>query len=97
MRAGAPVPHARVVVFSTDERRWGAGSRVVQSVEASPDGRYAIDSLLPGDYLVVAVPYLDDGFWQDVAVLRALKPLASPVTVGPREQLALTLQVKGMS
>ena len=89
-----PRAGARVILFSTDERRWGAHSRFIRSVTAGGDGRYTIDSLLPGDYAIIAIPFMPEGLWEDPEILRALKPAASPVTIGPLEQVQLALRVK---
>jgi hypothetical protein len=92
--AGQAVGRARVVVFSADDRTWGWRSRMVKSAETDDQGRYAIDGLLDGKYLVVAVPFLQDGSWMDATILGRLMPSASTLTVTGAAKLTTNLVVK---
>jgi len=49
-----PVPRAAAVVFPADARYWSLGSRRVKVGVAGPDGRFAIEGLPEGEYLVAA-------------------------------------------
>ncbi len=90
-----PAAEARIVVFSADEHQWGPWSRSVRTATSTAGGRFAIDSLLPGNYFVCAVEDLDEDAWTDRAVLQRLRAIASPmaVAVSRREAIALTLRV----
>jgi hypothetical protein len=92
-RGGTPA-EARIVIFAEDERLWGLHSRFVRSVTADASGRFAIDGLLPGRYLVSAVPYLEDDAWTDVDVLRQLRAHAVPLTLGARQEETITLRAR---
>jgi protocatechuate 3,4-dioxygenase beta subunit len=85
---------ARVVVFSEDERQWGADSRVVKTAEISPSGQFTIVGLLSGTYFVAAVESLDDGAWADSSVLRQLKSIASPVTLTEHQVQTIALKLR---
>ena len=99
---GRPVESYRVVVFSTDNERWFAGSPAVR-ITGGPevDGTYSVRSLPPGDYWAVAVDIIDgdgdSGDWQNPDVLARLAPLASRVSVaaGQRATVALRLRQWG--
>ena len=82
MRGGAPLAHARVVVFAVDERTWGPRSRTVRAGESGADGRFDVRGLPPGDYLVVAQEFLEANAWNDPAVLRRLKEQALALSLG---------------
>jgi hypothetical protein len=100
--AGRAVESYRVVVFSTDQDQWFAGSPAVR-ITGGPevDGTYSVRSLPPGDYWAVAVDIIDgdgdSGDWQNPDVLARLAPLASRVSVaaGQRATVALRLRQWG--
>jgi hypothetical protein len=91
--AGRPVRDARVVAFATEERAWGARSRMIKAVESDAEGRYVIDGLLDGAYHLEALPYLEEGAWVDPQVLRRLQP-GSLLKVADRTQATVDLVVK---
>lgn len=91
---GRPIGHARVVLFSTDERQWQARSRTVRAVEAGADGQFVIEGALAGDYSIVAAPYLEDESWTDATVLRGLRALATAVALKDGESTTVTLKVR---
>ncbi len=92
--AGEAAGRARVVVFSADDRTWGWRSRMVKSAESNDQGRYGIEGLLDGNYLIVAVPFLEDGSWMDPMILSRLVPSASALTVSGPATLTTNLVVK---
>ena len=89
-----PAAAARVIAFAEDSRQWGVLSRFVKAVESGPDGRYAMQGLLPGAYRIVAVDDLDEGAWRDPDVLGRLMPLAAPVVVRESGLVAVPLTVR---
>ena len=91
--AGKPIP-ARVVVFEAEESRWGFASRFVRSMETGSDGRYHVDGLLPGNYRIAAVTYLEEGAWYDADVLRQLAAQSTPLTVTGRQSQTLNLTAR---
>lgn len=80
--AGAMAAGARVVVFSADPKWWGARSRMVAATETKADGSYEISGMLPGDYRVVALSFLEQFAWTDPAVLHQLAEGANAVVIG---------------
>jgi Carboxypeptidase regulatory-like domain len=87
-----PVDEYRVVVFAEDEQKLTTRSRFVQSVAAAAGGRYTIDTLLPGKYLICAVDHLEEYSWTDLDVLRRLRSIALPLTLaeGDKQTIVLT-------
>lgn len=80
--ANAPVSEASVLVFAEDPARREFPSRYLASVRPGVDGAFTVQGLLPGEYLVLAVPPVVGGDWQDPAVLAAWEGLATRVSVG---------------
>jgi Carboxypeptidase regulatory-like domain len=83
---GAAVRDAFVVVFSTDRAFWFFNSRRIVGTRATPDGRYSIRNLPPGDYRILATADLEQGEWFDPAVLERLLPSAPAITVTGAEK-----------
>jgi len=70
--AGGPAPEYVLVVFSADSRYWLAGSRRTQQIRPDLQGRYLVQNLPAGEYLIAAVTDLEDGQWNDPAFLAEL-------------------------
>lgn len=90
-------PGAAVLLFPTDTAGWtsyGRNPRRLRSVRPGSDGGYAIHSVPPGDYYVVAVPDEQSGDWQDPAFLEALTGIASRVSVGEGEKVTRDLRTR---
>jgi hypothetical protein len=76
-----PAAGVRVVAFPVDERRWGPTSRYVIAGLTDAAGHARLTGLLPSEYLVAAVEYLEDDGWHDPDVLRRLRPGAMAVRI----------------
>ena len=70
--AGRGTPEHFVVVFPADPRLWSPGSRRIQAVRPFSDGRYVIEHLAPGEYLLAAAGDIEEGEWADRALLQRL-------------------------
>ncbi|MBI4476761.1 MAG: carboxypeptidase regulatory-like domain-containing protein [Acidobacteria bacterium] len=86
---------AQIVVFADDERLWRPPSRFVKSVRSTA-GRFSIDGLLPGTYLVCAAAGLEEDSWTDPDVLRQLKPLATIVLLAEGEERGVMLTPRSL-
>lgn len=78
-----PDETASVIVFPADRRLWtnsGPSPRNLRSVGTSRGGRYTVDGLPAGDYLVAAVTELPIT-WADPRTLESLAPAAAHVTL----------------
>lgn len=58
---GRSTSDASVIVFSTDERRWGPHTRAIATATPEADGTFSVQGLPPGEYAVIAVPPLEAG------------------------------------
>jgi hypothetical protein len=90
---GAPLRSGTVVAFSEDAAPWGSGSAFVRTGRPDQDGRYEIKGLPAGDYLVVALDYVQEGIWNDPEFLESMRRHAQRVTVmeGGAQTVALRL------
>jgi len=70
-----------IIVAATDSRYWTPGSRRVLTTRPSPDGRYLIRNLAPGDYLIAALTDLEPGSQYDPEFLKALAGASVHVTI----------------
>ena len=56
-------------------------------------GRFAFAHVVPGDYFVAAIDERRMDDWPSEAMLKALVPIAAPITIGPAKAQRLTLQL----
>jgi protocatechuate 3,4-dioxygenase beta subunit len=90
---GLPVTSATVVAFARDSQKWFEESRWVRAVRPDQQGNYRIDGLPPGEYLAVAVDYVEEGTWNDASFIESLRPHGEPLTLteGAARTVALKL------
>jgi hypothetical protein len=91
--SGAPASDVFVIAYAADRRLWGPGARRVQAVRPAVDGRYTINGLPPGDYLVAAVLDIDPNDWNDPAFLDQLVPASIKLTLGEGEKKTQHLRI----
>jgi hypothetical protein len=96
-----------VILFAEDSTRWHAGALQYTVIEASPDmplraaaagghGRvftFSLGPVVPGRYLVVAVPNPGVMFPTEPDILERLRPLAAPVTLAAEETASVEVPV----
>jgi hypothetical protein len=90
---GAPLADGTVIVFAAGPEKWFEGSRYVRSVRPDQRGRYQIQGLPPGEYLAVAVEYVEEGAWNEPAYLESLRDRAQRVTLDVSEPRTLSLHI----
>ena len=83
-----------VVVFSADPSRWVEGGRCVKSARPDRQGRYQVKGLPPGEYLAIALDYVEDGIWNDPEYLEGIRSRAERFTLGEAESKTLDLELK---
>jgi protocatechuate 3,4-dioxygenase beta subunit len=94
-RAGRPAPGFPIVVFSTDRAYWTVGSRRIQQVRPSSDGKYKLSGLPAGEYYVCAVTDLDQGQLYDPSALAALADGSFKITLADGEKKVQDLRLAG--
>jgi hypothetical protein len=92
---GVPTADYTVIAFSPDARRWAAESRFVRAARPDHAGRFRIEALPPGEYLVAAVEYVEQGQWLDPQFLESLRPRAKRLTLENGQKTELELTVTG--
>ena len=90
---GAPLANGTVLVFSDDREKWGEGTTHVATARPDQQGRYELRGLPPGDYLAVALDYIQDRSWNDPDYLEALRRDAVAFTLGEGATHALSLKI----
>jgi uncharacterized protein (DUF2141 family) len=84
--SGQPAPDYSVVVFSADTQHWTPQSRRIRSVRPSAAGKYIVQNLPAGDYLIAAVVDVEPGEWFDPNYLRQLVGSSFKITLGESEK-----------
>ena len=83
-----------VLVFSANESAWYENSRSVRMARPDQQGRYEIRGLPPGEYLAVALDYIQDGHWNDPEFLSELRSRAERFTIADSEARQMDLVVR---
>lgn len=92
--AGRGAPEQFVVVFPADPRQWSPWSRRIQAVRPFSDGRYVVEHLAPGEYLLAVVADIEDGEWADRTLLQRLAGTALRFDVAEGQRVVKDLRVQ---
>jgi hypothetical protein len=90
---GAPVADGTVLVFADDATKWWEDSRWVRAVRPDQQGHYEIKGLPPGDYLAIALDYVEDGQWNDPEYLESIRRYARRIALTEGEAQSPRLQI----
>ena len=74
-----------VILFPADETKWTPRSRYVRPSRPMTDATYQIGPVPYDDYLIVGVGEIEEGQWQDPDFLRALKNVATRISINEGE------------
>lgn len=89
---GEPLQDGTIIVFADDSAKWSEDSRWVRAVRPDQQGTYEIRGLPPGDYLAVAVEYVEDGLWNDPEYLDSLRQSANKLTLADGQSQSIALK-----
>ena len=91
----APVGQATVLLFPVDAERWYENARAVRATRPDQQGRWQIKTLPAGDYLGIALDYMEVDAWHDPEYLESLRRYATRITIpdGGTETATLKLVV----
>ncbi len=90
---GAPLLDGTVIVFASDAEKWSEDSRFVRSARPDQEGKYQIRGLPPGEYLAVAVDYVEDGMWNDPEFLESIRRHGQKITLGEADAQTVALKL----
>jgi hypothetical protein len=90
-----PLRDATVIVFPEDADKWFETSRTIRAARPDQQGRWQLKGLPAGEYLALALDYVEDGAWNDPEYLESLRKDAQKVVLadGGSETIALKLVV----
>jgi protocatechuate 3,4-dioxygenase beta subunit len=90
---GAPITDGTVIVFADDAEKWSEDSRFVRSARPDQQGQYQVKGLPPGEYLAVAMDYVQEGMWNDPEYLESIRRYAQkfPLLDGASQGVVLKL------
>jgi hypothetical protein len=77
----APVGQATVLVFPVEAERWYENARAVRATRPDQQGRWQIKTLPAGDYLGIALDYIEVDAWHDPEYLESLRRYATRITI----------------
>ena len=90
---GAAVSEGTVLVFPDDASKWIEESRWVRTARPDQQGRYQIKGLPPGEYLAVALNYVEDGSWNDPEYLESIRRYAQKLTLSEGDTKSAALKL----
>jgi len=89
---GGPITDATVILFASHADTWTQG-RFIRATRPDQQGQWRIKGLPPGEFLAVAVDYVEDEQWNDPEYLESIRRYAQKVTLEEGASEALTLKL----
>jgi hypothetical protein len=82
-------------VFPSDANKWFENSKTIRAARPDQQGRWQAKGLPAGDYLAIALDYVEDGAWNDPEYLETLRRDAQTIALadGGSETVALKVIV----
>jgi hypothetical protein len=90
---GAPLADGTILVFANDSDKWVEDSRFVKSARPDQQGKYEIRGLPPGEYLAVAIDYVEEGMWNDPEYLESIRRYGQKLRLGEGDTQAISLKL----
>ena len=90
---GAPTTDGTIIVFANDADKWAEDSRFVRSARPDQQGKFQIKGLPAGDYLAVAIDYVEDGMWNDPEYLESVRRYGEKVRLGESGSQTVALKL----
>ena len=90
---GEAVRDYSIVVFPRDREKWTPNSRYMRTTRPDQDGRYKVNGVPPGEYLVIALDYLDTNEWNDPEFLDRVRSKATSFSVNEGETKSVDLRI----
>ena len=90
-----PAPDYFILVFPADRALWSAGARRIRQTRPGTDGRFQIDGLPAGRYLLAALTDVVPGEWLDPSFLDHLVASAVAIVVAEGELTRRDIRIGG--
>jgi protocatechuate 3,4-dioxygenase beta subunit len=90
---GKPTFDGTVLVFPADTQRWADDWMYVRAARPDQQGRYEIRGLLPGEYLAVAVDYVEENTWADPEYLESIRQFGASFRIDEGDARDVPLRV----
>jgi carboxypeptidase family protein len=90
---GVPIADGTVIVFAGGPEKWSDESRYVRAVRPDHQGQFQINGLPAGDYLAVALDYVQDGMWNDPEYLASIRRDAQKLTLNEGGSRVISLKL----
>ena len=90
---GTATSDGTVLVFADDAQKWMDDSRFVRSARPDQRGTFQMKGLPPGDYLAVALDYVEDGSWNDPEYLESIRRYGQRIRLGETESQTVALKL----
>jgi hypothetical protein len=90
---GIAVGNATVLLFAQHADKWFDRSRWIRAVRPDGQGSFRIEGLPPGEYLTVALDYVQEGVWNDREFLAPLVDRAQRIVLTADRPTVLPLTV----
>ena len=81
------------MLFARDRGKWQPQSRYIRTARPDQDGRFKISGLPAGDYLAIAVDFVEQGQANDPEFLDRIQDRAVRFSLGENEAKALDLKL----
>jgi hypothetical protein len=81
------------IVFARDREKWQPMSRYLQTARPDQDGRFKMSGLPAGDYLAIALDFIEQGQANDPEFLDQIQDRAVRFSLGENEAKALDLKL----
>jgi protocatechuate 3,4-dioxygenase beta subunit len=91
---GNGVTDATVIAFPRDPDKWTWQTRAIKAARSGKDGRFQMSGLPPGEYVAVAVDYIENGEWNDPEFLKSAIEGAPSFVLAESGTATLTLMVR---
>ena len=88
-----PAP-ATLILFPDDPGKWRESSRLIRTARPDQSGAFEMKLVPPGDYLVAAVDFAQDGDWNDPEYLKSLQDRSTRVTLRDAEHSSVALVLR---
>jgi protocatechuate 3,4-dioxygenase beta subunit len=76
-----PIHEATVLLFPSDADKWYENARSIRTARPDQRGEWQVKGLRPGEYLAIALDYVEEGAWHDPEFLDSLRRHSTTVAL----------------